>query len=199
MTKRAAFFGAFLAAIIPSIGLAQHHGHSAQDAPYAGLQSRQIKGLSDQDIEELQQGSGWGLALPAELNGHPGPKHLLELSTELDLSSDQIAAITAIYQEMQAEAIAAGERFIAAEAALSDAFASGDITDETLQQLLAEAAEARAALRFVHLSRHLSTPALLSRAQIKRYNVLRGYADDPCANVPDGHDPQMWRRHNGCE
>jgi hypothetical protein len=177
---------------------AQHHGHGAHDAPYAGLQSREIKSLSDQDIAELRRGGGWGLALPAELNGHPGPKHLLELSEKLDLSKDQIASITLMYEEMRADAIKAGERFITAEAAISTAFAKNNLSKDTLASLLAEAAEARAALRLVHLSRHLSTSALLSQAQIKRYNVLRGYADEPCANVPDGHDPNMWRRHNGC-
>ena len=28
--------------------------------------------------------------------------------------------------------------------------------------------------------------------------VLRGYAGDPCDTVPAGHDPDMWRMHNGC-
>ena len=51
----------------------------------------------------------------------------------------------------------------------------------------------------VHLSAHLVTPNLLTQKQIEKYNMLRGYSDDPCANVPDGHDPAMWRRHNRCE
>jgi hypothetical protein len=59
---------------------------------------------------------------------------------------------------------------------------------------------ARADLRFVHLSRHLETPGLLTPDQIARYAALRGYADgDRCADVPAGHDPAMWRRHNGCD
>jgi hypothetical protein len=28
--------------------------------------------------------------------------------------------------------------------------------------------------------------------------VLRGYAEDPCLAVPEGHDAAMWRKHNGC-
>jgi len=38
----------------------------------------------------------------------------------------------------------------------------------------------------------------LSTDQIDNYAVLRGYASDPCSNVPDGHDATMWKRHNGC-
>lgn len=185
--------------VSPLAAFAQDHGHGGSSAPYAGFETRKIKSLSAQDIEELRRGGGWGLALPAELNGRPGPAHLLELAEELDLTARQVEAISAIYEQMRTAAVAAGERFIAAEAALSDAFAGSDLSEETLRGLLAEAAEARAELRFIHLSQHLSTPELLSDAQVQRYNVLRGYADDPCETVPDGHDPEMWRRHNGCE
>ena len=106
--------------------------------------------------------------------------------------------IAASYDDMRKSAVLAGERFIAAEAALSQAFTNFDLSESELQVLLAEAATARADLRFVHLSEHLATSKILSDAQIEKYSVLRGYADDPCAKVPDGHDPKMWRLHNGC-
>lgn len=186
-------------ALLPMSALAQDHSHGGNPAPYAGLETRDIKGLSEEDVKELQRGGGWGLALPAELNGLPGPAHLLELQTELELSAEQVRTITAIYEEMRVAAMAAGERFIAAEAAISDAFAGPDLSEETLHSLLADAAEARTELRFIHLSRHMSTPEILSDRQIERYNILRGYADDPCTNVPEGHNPDLWRRHNGCE
>ena len=186
-------------AFLPLAALAQDHEHGHSNTPYAGFEKREIKSLSEQDIEELRRGGGWGLALPAELNGRPGPAHVLELQEELSLSADQVAAISALFEEMKTAAIAAAERFIAAEAALSDAFAASELSETALHNLLAEAAEARAALRFIHLSQHLSTPELLNAEQIQRYNVLRGYSDDPCASVPEGHDPNMWRRHNGCE
>ena len=184
---------------MPLSAFAQDHGHNHDGTPYAGFENREIKSLSDQDIAELRRGGGWGLALPAELNGLPGPAHLLELQEELALSSDQVAAITVMFEEMRTEAIAAGERFISAEAAVSTAFEDAEVSQEELVRLLAIAAEARAALRLVHLSRHLATPALLSDEQVRTYSVLRGYSDDPCAKVPEGHDSTMWRRHNGCD
>jgi hypothetical protein len=49
---------------------------------YAGEEKREIKSLSATDIEELQNGKGWGLAKAAELNGIPGPVHLLEMKEE---------------------------------------------------------------------------------------------------------------------
>ena len=184
---------------MPLSAFAQDHGHHDGATPYAGFEAREIKSLSDQDIAELRRGGGWGLALPAELNGLPGPAHLLELQEELALSRDQVAAITLLFEEMQTEAITAGERFIAAEAAVSAAFEDAAVSQEELASLLAAAAEARAALRLVHLSRHLATPALLTDEQVRQYSVLRGYSDDPCATVPEGHDPTMWRRHNACD
>ena len=180
---------------IPVGAVAQHQSHS----PYAGMENREIKSLSAQDIEDLRAGRGWGLALAAELNGIPGPAHLLELRDEIGLTDDQVSAIEAIFAAMQAEAQTAGERLIAAEAAIEAAFRAGDLAPEALRDLIDTAAAARAELRFIHLSRHLETPPLLTAEQIARYNELRGYgASDPCAAVPEGHDPAMWRRHNNC-
>lgn len=183
---------------ISSYAWSQHNGHSSTETPYAGLQSRLIKSLSQQDIEEIKQGNGWGLALPAELNGLPGPKHLLELKEPLGLSTTQLDQIAGIYKSMREDAVVAGERFLAAESALSHAFENPNLDSNHLRELLREAASARANLRFVHLSRHLQTTKLLTTDQIKHYAVLRGYASDPCKSAPEGHDLQMWRKHNGC-
>jgi len=187
---------ACLVLAIPLGAVAQHQGHS----PYAGMEGREIKSLSAEDIEDLRAGRGWGLALAAELNGVPGPAHLLELQEEIGLSPEQVTAIEAIFAAMQAEAQAAGERLIAAEAAIEAGFRAGGLTPAALRDLIDAAATARAELRFIHLSRHLETPPLLTADQIARYNDLRGYGTaGPCATVPEGHDPTMWRRHNNCE
>jgi hypothetical protein len=187
---------ACLVLTIPFVADAQQQGHS----PYAGMEGRDIKSLSAADIEDLRAGRGWGLALAAELNGVPGPAHLLELREEIGLSPEQVTAIEAIFAAMQAEAQEAGERLIAAEAGIEAGFRAGDLTLEALRDLIDTAADTRAELRFIHLSRHLETPPLLTADQIARYNDLRGYGvPEPCDAVPEGHDPVMWRRHNGCE
>lgn len=199
MTIAIRFAFVFVLVVLGHGTVAQHaHGGNGA-APYAGLQSRDIKSLSEQDIADLRAGRGWGLALPAELNGRPGPFHVLELHKELGLSAEQVSAVTQIFERMRDAAVVAGERFIAAEAALDDAFSNGSLDDDVLARLLSESEAARKELRLIHLSAHLSTPDLLTENQIKKYNVLRGYADDPCSAVPEGHDPAMWRRHNGCD
>lgn len=185
--------------LLASGAIAQHAHQAEKNAPYAGLQTREVKSLSDQDIKELREGRGWGLALPAELNGRPGPAHVLELREELDLNAEQITAVTEEFDNMRAAAILAGERLIAAETALDAAFVEGQLDKNALARLLSESEAARTELRMVHLSAHLATPNLLTQEQIERYNVLRGYSDDPCVAVPEGHNAAMWRRHNGCE
>lgn len=185
-----------LALCIPITTLAQH-SHGSQ-TPYAGMQNRAIKSLSDNDINELRRGGGWGLALAAELNGMPGPAHLLELKDQIPLAADQVAKTQVLLDEMRKASISTGERLIAAEKALEAAFAAGKVNEPSLRNLLAEAESARTELRFIHLSQHYKTVQFLQPEQIKRYNILRGYAEDPCKSIPAGHNPEMYRRHMGC-
>jgi len=58
-------------------------------SPYIGQASREIKALSPQEISDYLSGKGMGLAKAAELNGYPGPAHVLELAAQLELTSEQ--------------------------------------------------------------------------------------------------------------
>ena len=172
------------------------HSHKSK---YAGEEKRKIKSLSATDIEELQNGKGWGLAKAAELNGVPGPVHLLEMKEEIDLSAKQLQAIESLYKKMKQEAIPLGLKLIELERILNNHFANRTITDEILRQVLQKIFDVHRQLRYVHLSTHLKTPDILQSEQIILYNKLRGYSsDDPCDNVPKGHDPEMWKKHNNC-
>ena len=81
---------------------------SAVDSPYAGQESREIKALSQQDIEGLLAGAGTpfgGMAKPAELNGYPGPRHVLDAveAGGFELTSEQQEQIEAVYEEMRSD------------------------------------------------------------------------------------------------
>jgi Spy/CpxP family protein refolding chaperone len=166
---------------------------------YVGQERREIKSLSESDIEELKNGGGWGLAKAAELNGVPGPAHLLEMKKEIDLNPQQIERIEILYQKMKKQAIPLGLKLIELERKLNDHFANGMITEKLLHELLEQIAQVQKRLRYVHLSTHLKTPDILTAEQIDLYNKLRGYSsDDPCKNIPEGHDPEMWKRHHNC-
>lgn len=149
----------------------------AQTQPYAGQQARAIASLSQADIAALEAGQGWGLAKPAELNGYPGPAHVLELADALALDAGQRAQVQDIFEAMTGAAQAAGQSYIEAEAHLSMMFRSGHATSDRLDAQLSSSADALARLRAVHLHAHLETTALLTDAQRAAYSSLRGYAD----------------------
>ncbi len=174
-------------------------GHSYK-SEYAGQETREIKSLSENDIDELRNGKGWGLAKAAELNGLPGPVHILEMKEEIGLSAEQILAIENLYNGMKQEAIPLGRKLIDLEKQMNNHFSDRTITDELLRLLLERISKVYEKLRYVHLSTHLKTPKILTSEQIALYNKLRGYSsdDDPCENIPQGHDPEMWKKHHNC-
>ena len=145
--------------------------------PYAGQQVRTIKALSDDDIAALRKGEGMGMARAAELNGYPGPKHVLDFAGQLGLTDTQCRDVQAIFDRMSAAAKPLGDELIAQEQALDQLFAKGDITPDQLTAATAAIAELQGRLRAVHLSAHLETRALLNPDQIARYQQLRGYGD----------------------
>lgn len=151
------------------------HAGSSFDSPYTDLVNREIKALSDAEITSLLEGEGMGFALPAELNGFPGPRHVLELAAELELTEAQTREVDAIMSAMSEEARHLGERIVEAERALDVAFSSHTITTEELARATAEIAELRGRLRAAHLGAHLETTALLTMRQRHQYQVRRGY------------------------
>jgi Spy/CpxP family protein refolding chaperone len=143
--------------------------------PYAGLQTRPVKALSEQQIADLNAGRGMGLALAAELNGYPGPSHVLELADKLELSSDQRQKVQSLFDSMKAEAQPLGSKLIAQETDLDRLFASRAITTDSLKASTTAIAVTQGELRETHLKYHLSTAAILTPAQMQRYADLRGY------------------------
>lgn len=163
---------------------------AAQTSPYAGLEGREIKALSPQQIEGYLSGHGMSLALPAELNGYPGPKHVLELAGELHLDAGQAQRVQEIFDAMHREAVDLGGEVVAAEAGLDRLFAGGGATAEVVRQTLDELGRLQAQLRYAHLRAHLETRAALSPQQIERYAQLRGYGGDgEPAHHPGHHHP----------
>jgi hypothetical protein len=157
--------------------LAQSH------QPYAGFQVRPIKALSEQQIADLRAGRGMGLALAAELNGYPGPLHVIEHAAALALSADQLSRVRRLYDDMKAEAVPLGERLIAQETTLDHLFASRTVTPASLVEATGAIGQTQAQLRAAHLRYHLLTIEVLTSDQLQRYASLRGYRDDT------GHKP----------
>lgn len=152
---------------------AQHeHGHAA----YSGQEQREIKGLAPERVRGLLDGEGMGLAKSAELNGVPGPAHVLELADRLDLSPEQRRRVEAIHAAMREDAVGLGRRVVRRERELDHRLGSGEITPEEVDEAAGAIGELMGRLRAVHLKAHLSTASLLTEVQIDRYRRLRGYA-----------------------
>ena len=152
-----------------------HQGHGQLGSSYAALASRTVKAPSDEQISDLRAAKGMGLALAAELNGYPGPLHVLQLADQLGLTPLQRAEMQHQADEMKRDARALGEEVIALETELDRQFASRSITPVGLDDITGRIGQKQAALRSAHPKYHLSTVATLSSAQVRQYNVLRGY------------------------
>lgn len=165
-----------LALVLPAGGaLAQHAGHYGHGSPYAGMEKRAVKALSDQQIADLKAGRGMGLALAAELNGYPGPLHVLELGDKLALTPEQRARTRALFDAMKAETVPLGERIVAQETELDRLFVEKRITPESLKTATAAIGASQSELRAAHLRYHLSTLEILTLHQVHLHGSLRGY------------------------
>ena len=163
--------------VLVAIALVTQPGAGAfAQSPYASMQTRPIKALSDQQVADLKAGRGMGLALPAELNGYPGPSHVLELADKLGLTEAQRNAVTSLFEAMKAETVPIGERLIDQEAVLEGLFAGRTATLENVAAATAAISETQGKLRAAHLKYHLSTLAMLQPDQLERYSQLRGYS-----------------------
>lgn len=167
MHRHLGFLAVFVVLVVPATASAP--------SPYAGLTDRPIRALSEAQRDDLLAGRGMGLALAAELNGWPGPAHILELSPRLGLTPTQYEATASLFARMQAEAQALGREVVAEERALDEAFRTRRIDADRLEAHTRRLGELYGALRNVHLRAHLEQASILSAEQIAAYDRLRGY------------------------
>lgn len=181
MTRRIRLFAAGAAVAAIALGLAvtaaPQEGHAHHSA-YADQEASGIAGLTAREMAQLLAGEGMGLARPAELNGYPGPLHVLEAADELALSPEQRRRTQEIFDAMHEAAVRLGGEIVERERTLSRRFEHGHIDDAALARLTAEIGALQGELRQVHLRAHLRMKELLSDEQVAAYDALRGYAKE---------------------
>ena len=155
----------FLICLVVGPSAAAQHVHPPPPAAPAGV----ITSLSADVVQQLLAGAGMGLAMPAELNRYPGPKHVLELKDALRLSRMQESKIQEIQQQMLTAAKTLGARIVSAEQALDAAFGDQTITETDLARRVTSIAALQGELRGAHLRAHLATRPLLSAEQVRKY------------------------------
>jgi Spy/CpxP family protein refolding chaperone len=142
---------------------------------YVGQEARDIKSLSPEDINAYLSGKGMGLAKAAELNGYPGPAHVLELASQLELTREQRVKSEALFASMESKAIPLGRALVDEERKLDRLFATKDVNPELLAGSLSEIGSLQARVRGAHLEAHLAQAQILTPEQNERYLQLRGY------------------------
>jgi Spy/CpxP family protein refolding chaperone len=144
-------------------------------SPYAGQHERPIKALSEDEVRQYLAGAGMGYARAAELNGYPGPMHVLELADQLGLSREQREATRKLMESHKAQARALGARRVEAEKALDALFRGKQIDEAALARGVREVALADGDYRLSHLETHRRMVNVLTDEQVAKYNALRGY------------------------
>ena len=142
-----------------------------------GQQAREIKSLAPHEVQGYLSGHGMGFAKAAELNHHPGPKHVLELAEKLGLTNDQMRQSKHIYGEMHKEASRLGQVLVDLEKRLDRMFAENAAAEDQVHDLISRISRVRGEIRFAHLKAHLQMVKVLGSDQIDRYDELRGYSD----------------------
>ncbi|MDE0028191.1 MAG: hypothetical protein OXU42_02145 [Deltaproteobacteria bacterium] len=172
-TKTVGLFGCIsLFALTATWALAQHDHRMS---PYAHTQSAEFATLTPDEVRELRNGDGMGLARAAELNSFPGPRHLLDLKADLDLTREQVVRIEAIHAKMKTSAVAKGEAILQAESHLANLFAAGRPTAAETTRMTEHLGIMRGQLQAIHLLAHIESTRELTAKQIERYDRLRGY------------------------
>lgn len=154
---------------------------------YAGEEKREVKALSPEEIESYRTGAGMGFAKAAELNHYPGPKHVLELATELSLDPAQRKETQRIYDSMHAQTVGLGARLLVSERELDGLFAAATIDESSLARSVREIARLQGEIRLEHLKAHLAMRSLLTPAQVAKYDSLRGYGSGAVEHDPSRH------------
>lgn len=155
--------------------LAAGCGGEPAPSPYVGEDARGIKALDDAEVAALLAGEGMGFARAAELNGVPGPRHVLDAAADLELTVDQRTRIQAIFDRMNAEAVRLGRELVQGEKALDSLFAAGSPDPADVAARTVALGGLRGQLRNLHLQAHLETAPVLTAHQRMRYLEIRGY------------------------
>lgn len=170
-----------LALLLAGQASAQHHVPTPgadlhqPGSTYVGEESREIKALSAQEQRAWAEGQGVGLAKAAELNGYPGPMHVLEHAQQLALSTSQQEEARVLMDGHKRHVRALGAELVETERQLDQLFRSQRATAAAVTALTHQIGSLQARIRASHLITHLEQAAMLRPEQIVAYDRLRGY------------------------
>jgi len=141
-------------------------------AQHAQAEMQHHHSCLEEERASIERGEGFGMAMPADHAGYPGPRHVLDLAVDLHLTAEQHAAIEKIFDRMHEKALARGKELFEAEARLEQMFRD-ERPEADLREQSFRVDSIHAELRWIHLSAHLAAQKILTTEQVAAYMRLR--------------------------
>ncbi len=126
----------------------------------------------EEEHSSIERGEGFGMAMAADHNGYPGPRHVLDMASALRLTAEQRASMEKVFAGMHEKAVARGKELFEAEARLEQMFRDAR-PEADLREQSFRIDSIHAELRWIHLSAHLAAQKILTPEQIATYTRLR--------------------------
>lgn len=152
----------------------KHQMHGQSEGGMQGMGGGMLGGVSGQEKEALLTGAGLGAGMIAMMNGYPGPKHVLEMGDELELTVAQRESIGTIYGNVKAESVKLGTELVEKDEALAALFASGSVKTGDVEKRAREIGELQGRVRAAHLNAHVETFEALTPAQREQLSSMQG-------------------------
>lgn len=144
----------------------------SQHAHSANAEMQHHHSCLEEERASIERGEGFGMAMPADRSGYPGPRHVLDLAADLHLTADQRAAIERLFDGMHEKALVRGREFFESQSRLEQMFRDGR-PEADLREQSFRVDSIHAELRWIHLSAHLAAQKILTPDQIALYTHLR--------------------------
>ena len=152
----------------------KHQMHGQAEGGMQGMGGGMLGGVSKQEKEALLKGAGLGAGMIAMTNGYPGPKHVLEMGDELELTAAQRESLGKIYGNVKARSVELGTELVEKDEELTALFASGSVSTGEVEKLSREIGELQGRVRAEHLNAHVETFDALTPAQRETLSSMQG-------------------------
>ncbi len=169
----------------------KHQMHGQAEGGMQGMGGGMLGGVSEQEKEALLKGAGLGAGMIAMMNGYPGPKHVLEMGDELELTAEQRESIGTIYGNVKAKSVELGTELVEKDEALAALFTSGSVSTGDVEKLAREIGELQGRVRAEHLNAHVETFDALTPAQREQLSSMQGMHE---MHQGSGEGMQMQKR-----
>ncbi|MDT8437045.1 MAG: periplasmic heavy metal sensor [Gemmatimonadota bacterium] len=163
-----------------------------------------LGGISPAEKKALKEGKGLGAGRLAMMNGYPGPKHVLEMGDQFELTAAQRESLGTLFAEAKARFVGLGEELVREEETLEALFAEGEPDEEAVETRAVEIAVLQGKLRAAHLNTHLRTRAVLTPEQVAKLDAMHqkmmgeghgeGMREKMRGDMPEGMQERM-REH----